>query len=71
MARYKITLWKLTGKEDEVESKHEFFAETTWNAIELFDLVQRGVRGHFRMWQEDTAEDRHMRSAELTWKSGI
>lgn len=65
---YRITVWQLLGKDDAVESKFEFFAETQWNANELFDIACRSQRGHYRAWLEDFIKNELLRSSEVSWK---
>ena len=45
---YQITVWKLSGRDDAVESRVECYAETEWQCIELFDMLTRGIQGHYR-----------------------
>jgi hypothetical protein len=66
--RYTITVWKLTGKTDEVEGKYECHCETYWNAVEMFDLILRGIGGHYRAWLTDN-ESGAIRESSVTWNN--
>ena len=61
--KYQIVLWKYDGPF--VDSRYEWFAETYWNAIESFDLVTRGVRGHYQAWLVDTADNKIVRESSV------
>ena len=65
---YNITIWKLSGRDDAVESRFECYAETEWSSIELWDCLTRGVRGHYRAWLTDTATGRILRESSVTYK---
>lgn len=65
--RYIVTLWKLEGKEDTPAQKCEFGCATEWELIELFDLVTRAVRGHYKAWAVDMVEGREVRYSEVSY----
>lgn len=67
MANYQIIVWKLTGRTDDVESVFECTTETHWQAIELFDCITRGVRGHYKAWIVDLVLNRQLRESSFTW----
>ena len=64
---YKLTVWKLTGRADEVDSVFEAECETEWQALELFDCVTRGIRGHYKAWVIDIPLARVLRESELRY----
>ena len=71
LTSYQITIWKLTGKLDEVDSVFECSCETEWQVIEVWDCLLRGVRGHYKAWCVDVVTGRTLRESSLTWKDTI
>lgn len=67
---FQITVWKLTGKADEVDSRFECTTETYWQAIELFDCIIRGVSGHYKVWLVDLALNKQIRESEVSYTKG-
>ena len=65
---YQIIVWKLSGKDDAVESVFECTTETHWQAIELFDCITRGIRGHYKAWCVDLVLNKQLRESSLTWQ---
>ena len=65
---YQITVWKLSGKTDEVESVFKCTTETHWQAIELFDCIICGIRGHYKAWLVDLVLDKQLRESFVTWQ---
>ena len=66
---YQITVWKLSGRDDAVESKTECYAESEWQCIELFDMLTRGIRGHYRAWIVDMRDSRTVRESSVCYNS--
>ena len=64
---YQITVWKLSGKDNAVESVFECTTETHWQAIELFDCITRGIRGHYKAWLVDLVLDKQLRMSEVCY----
>ncbi len=64
---YQITIWKLSGPDDAVDSRVECYAETYFQAVELFDMLTRGIRGHYRAWLIDLATDKEIQSSAVTY----
>ncbi len=48
--KYTITLWKLSGPFDEVDSKASCYCETFWEATEFFNTLRHGIKGHYKAW---------------------
>jgi len=64
--KYRVTLWKL----DEFNCcdwSAEFYCMTQWELIELFDLVTRGIKGHYKAWAEDLDSDTVIRESEVSY----
>lgn len=64
---YRMTVWKLEGKTNEVSAKFECSMETHWHAIEIYDCVTRGIRGHYKAWLVDELENKQIRMSEVCY----
>lgn len=61
--KYNIVVWKYSGAE--LVSSFECFAQTQWEAIEVFDTLTRGIRGYYRAWCIDLEEDKELRYSSV------
>ena len=68
MPGYRITVWELSGKTDEVESVTELECETQFQAIRAVDWILRGIKGHYKLWVLDIPLNRIIRESQLTWE---
>lgn len=61
--RYHITIWKYDG--EEVSQRAECYCGTYYEALEIFDILCRGVRGYYRAWFIDTEENKEIQYSSV------
>lgn len=61
--KYNIVVWKYSGTER--VSSFECFAQTQWEAVEVFNTLTRGIRGYYRAWCIDLEEDKELRYSSV------
>ncbi len=64
--RYQITVWELDHN-DSPDNRFECYCETYNNALAVFDTLTRGIRGHYKAWFVDLAEEREVRYSSVTY----
>jgi len=65
--RYQITVWNLDHN-DSPEGRFECYCETYYHAIAAFDVLTRGVRGHYKAWFIDLEEEKEIRYSSVTYQ---
>lgn len=67
MHTYRITVWIFEGPKDTIASVRECTTETRWQAIDLFDWITRGIKGHYRAWCVDECTNVMLRESEVSY----
>ncbi len=65
---YQLTVWELTGKDDEIESVTELTCDTSYQLIRAFDWITRGIKGHYSAWAIDTATGEVCRESKVAYR---
>ena len=61
--KYNIFMWTYSGTE--LVHSFECFAQTQWEAYEVFDRLTRGTSGYYKAWVIDLEEDKELKYSSV------